>query len=204
MTSCADSIRAECDALLEISQRLLAHANETKDGSSKEKLFAEYKAAAMNLMRLKALNRQMHTSLEAKRKEVELQKEKVDRLQLTLENMLYKQTYLQREIRICKDLQTPNVAKIEEDLGRKVTSMTYSDSWAEQHDAALQTLNEEMEARKNIIGVRDSINATHQQYLDVLDKKRKFLDELPLKAEAIKAAAVDVKSKIPKIDAPQE
>jgi hypothetical protein len=31
-------------------------------------------------------------------------------------------------------------------------------------------------------------------------KKRKFLDELPLKAEAIKVAATEVKAVIPKID----
>jgi len=197
----AEAIKSECDRLLDISQRLLAVAAEAKDAQDRERLFAQYKAAALSLMRLKALNRQIHTALETKRKEVETQKEKVDRLQLTLENMRYKQTYLLREIRVCKDLQTPQVDRIEADLERKVTSTTFSEHWAEQHEAALQTLQEEMESRKSVILTRDSVQATHKKHLDVLDKKRKFLDELPLKAETVKLAAQALKTAIPKISA---
>jgi len=103
----------------------------------------------LGVMRLKSLNRQMSVALDEKRKHVEKRKERVDMLHLKLENLLYKQSYLLQEIKACKDVSTPHLHAMEQELGTgPLCALEFSDQLEEQHAGTIQTLKQEMEARK--------------------------------------------------------
>ena len=148
-----------------------------------------YNRAALSLVKLKSLNRKIHLSLDAKRRDVEAQKDRVDRLQLKLENMLYKRAYLHREIRSCKDLTTPYLTSIEEETQMPLAVLEFSDSLPAKHQRALNLLKEEMKTRIDAKSSLEDRKKLHQEQLDVLDIKRKFLEELPANMGKIETVA---------------
>lgn len=113
-----------------------------------------------------------------------------------LENLLYKQAYLMREIRQCKDLSTPSLDQLEAELGGPIGLHTYTDASAfnATHSQALQTCSSESEARKEMQTHLLQLNLKYQLAVDKLDKKRKFLDELPTRMCVVKAATTDLQN----------
>jgi hypothetical protein len=144
-------------------------------------------------MKLKSSNRLIYTSLETKRNEVELHKEKVDKLQLKLENLLYKQAYLGREIRECKDLQTKNLSKIESDINQSLSIKEFTNQLSEQHSNAINTLTIEMEERKNKQNILEELKLVQQENIDLLDKKRKCLEDIHPNVQQIKTSTIEIK-----------
>lgn len=144
-------------------------------------------------MKLKSLNRLIYTSLETKRNEVELHKEKVDKLQLKLENLLYKQAYLGREVRECKDLQTKNLSKIESDINQTLSIKEFTNQLIEQHSNILNTLTIEREERKKKQNILEDLKLVQQENIDFLHKKRKCLEDINPKVQQIKSSTLELK-----------
>lgn len=140
-------------------------------------------------MHIKGLNRKVYLDLEDKRKEIEEKKGVVDRLQLTYENLMYKQAYLQREIRACKDLATPNLTEIEKELRTSLATTAFSDKLTEIHRSALDSLQKEQEARIETEKVLETLKVTRDSELKRLDRKRKFVDEVSAKVDLMSTAA---------------
>ena len=138
-------------------------------------------------------------SLEAKRKDVELQKERVDRLNLVLENLLYKQAYLRREIRLCKDLSTPNLFDVEKETLQQLGATQYHENLQTHHEESLSTLELEMKERSNMEAQLKGLRQKHQAIIDKLDKKRKFLEELPTRVAIVKAASADIQNQFSQV-----
>ena len=184
MASQIDALGAKCGEMFAVLERVSQAA--TADKSSAQQL-------SLLLLGLKALNRSILVALEAKKKEAEAEKEVVDRLQLTLENLLYHQAHLKREIMTCRHMSgnTPAVRKIEADLGEQVTMTSYCGEaeHAQRHTRAMAVLAEEMSARREKTAVLEALTGEHEQNLEVIDKKRKNLDDIPLKISALKGSA---------------
>jgi hypothetical protein len=146
----------------------------------------------VSLIKAKSLNRTVYLELEEKRTAMETRKVTVDKLQLSYENLLYKQAYLQREIRSCKDLSTPNLTKIETELGEKLGTTVYSDRLDMINTETREKLTNEQSARIETEKLLEACKETRNQELKKLDRKRKFLDELPNKMQALSKAVADV------------
>lgn len=140
-------------------------------------------------MHIKGLNRKVYLDLEDKRKEIEEKKGVVDRLQLNYENLLYKQAYLQREIRACKDLATPNLTEVEKELGAPLATTAFSDRLPDIHRSAIDSLQKEKEARIETEKVLETLKGTRDSELKRLDRKRKFVDEVSTKVDQMSTAA---------------
>ena len=158
-----------------------------------------YKKSSIGLVKAKALNRTVYLALEEKRSEIDAQKGVVDRLQLSYENLLYKQAYLQREIRACKDLATPNLSEIEKELGRALGTTVFSNRLAEINAAAIESLKQEQASRVETEESLSKLKEVRNEALKKLDKKRKFLDDLPVKIESISAAANEIQKQFSEI-----
>ena len=144
------------------------------------------------MLKIKNLNRQIYLTLEEKRSEIEARKSIVDKMKLNYENLLYKQAYLQREIRACKDLATPNLTEIEKELGQELATHQYSNNLNDVNANALELLEKERISRTESEAILVNLKETRNIALKKLDKKRKFLDELPGKIETINALAKDL------------
>ena len=153
-----------------------------------------YTNCAIRLIKLKAQNRQAQLDLDERRRQTESKKKVVDQLQLGYENLLYKEAYLKREIMACKDISTPHLNEVEQELEQQLATTTFSDNLKALNKEALDSLRKEEDAR--IVAQKDlkALNLKHEQVLKKLDRKRKFVDELPSKVETIKATANEVQA----------
>ncbi|RYH25832.1 hypothetical protein EON65_15175 [archaeon] len=146
------------------------------------------------LIKLKVLARDLYSKLDENRKSLEIRKSAIDKLQLTYENVLYRKAYLKREIQTCKDLATPNIDDIEKETGSKLGTLEYNESLEDITEETMEFLNVEMENRKTLKRALDSLQEERQALQEKLEKKRKFLGEVPRKVASIKAAALDLKT----------
>jgi hypothetical protein len=153
------------------------------------------------LLKIKAGSRQIYLTLEDRKNELEAKKGVVDKLKLSYENLLYKQAYLQREIRACKDLATPNLSEIESELQKTLATHDYSDRLDEVNQRALEMLEQERQARVETEQVLDQVKAKRDERLKRLDRKRKFLDELPGKIETISVLAKEMEVQFAAVNA---
>ncbi len=121
-----------------------------------------------------------------------MKKNTVDKLQLNLENLMYKQSYLRKEIRNCQDLATPNLTEIEKEQGCQLGTTIHTNLLNEVHEQTIAALNAEKDARiaaqKSLVDLEEQCRAA----LERLDKKRKFVDDLPAKLKLIKTATADL------------
>lgn len=145
-------------------------------------------------MQIKALNRKVYQELEERRSQLEAKKGVVDMLQLSYENLLYKQAYLQREIRACKDLATPNLTEVEKELGKHLASTEFADNLADINSQAIASLEAEKMARIETEVILSGLKETRDAALKKLDRKRKFIDDLPSKIDRINNTVKDVQS----------
>ena len=127
-------------------------------------------------------------SLHAQRKEIDTKKINLDKLQLQLENLRYKEAHLSREIRDCKNLPTPSLAEgrifinrfshllyletlahlyhaytpiVEAELARCLGTTQYSEKLSDINKEAKEQLTNEMYSR---IKARQSLGANHLKY----------------------------------------
>jgi hypothetical protein len=156
----------------------------------------QYKRAAVATIKLKHLNREIQQALEQKRNEVEKEKEEVEMLKLKLENVLYKKAYLQREIRVLKDFSTPELNAVEKEIGRPLAAVDSSPSGALSNIEAIakDVMNKEIIEREETSKRLDQLTAVKVSKEEVLDKKRKFLDDIPLRMSLVKASTADIQA----------
>jgi chromosome segregation ATPase len=150
----------------------------------------------LKIIQIKALNRSIYSHLESQRKNLEEKRESVDKLLLFYENLKYKQSYLRRQIRVCKDLSTPILNDIESEINEKIgtTSFESLSQLEKMHRDAIETLENEKAIRREMQDKLTHLETKHQTLAEKMDKKRKFLDELPARVSMIKVSTVDLNS----------
>ena len=164
-------------------------------GQAADKKILQYKRSAVATIKLKHYNREIQQSLEAKRKEVEKEKEIVEMLKLTLENVLYKKAYLQREIRVLKDFTTPELNAVEKEMGRSLAAVEYSTgSLPDIEITAKAVMEGEILEREETSRKLEQLTLIKASKEEVLDKKRKFLDDIPLRMNLVKASTADIQA----------
>ena len=178
---------AERSQLQSICAEILQSASEERETA------AFYKKSAVGLIRLKILNRAVHLKLDSQRKELESKKSNMDKFQLQLENLRYKEAYLSREIGECKNLLTPNLEEIEKELGKQLGTTVYSDKLEETSSSTTQQLTDEMKSRIVTQDDLQEIDRNCKKAIEALDTKRKFLDELPVKITKLKAETTQLR-----------
>jgi hypothetical protein len=145
------------------------------------------------LAKLKLMNRNLNITLEQKRKSLDNKKLEIEKLQLLKDNLLYKKSYLHREIRSCQDLLTPALDEIEKERAETIVSKQYLPNLlSEFHETAKETLKEEEKERMLMKSFFDEKTSYYQKRLEILDRKRKFLEEFPSKVAKIRSSTTDV------------
>ena len=144
------------------------------------------------MIQMKSANRQMHDEVEKKKNLVDAQKDRVDKAQLKLENLLYIQAHLNREIKACKDVFTPDLDSVEAEIGLKISTEMYSPDLAAINKNALLSLQEELAKRRDMQLALEALKKSKIESADQLEKKRKFLDDLPGKVSSLLTAANDL------------
>jgi len=139
-------------------------------------------------MKIKTIQHNLYTLLEHKNAIIESKKNNVDQLQLSYENLLYKQAYLQREIRACKDLPTPNLIEIENELNLKLGTIVYTDKLQEIMEQAMLAIKQDEIDRTEMGTYLEELIKESESAVSILDKKRKFNDEFLTKIEPIAVA----------------
>ena len=147
-----------------------------------------YARAASGLLSLKALNRQLSTSVDAKRRAIEERKERVDNLHLQLENLLYKKAYLLREIRECRDFTTPALKTVESEVNVRIAATEFSQQLPKQHDKAVTFLENELQQREEARRLLEERRKSYLAAEEQLDSRRKIIDELPGRIQRVEAA----------------
>lgn len=176
-------------SLVEVTEGLVSVGHEMC-GADEAGRQAGYRKAAHGLMGLKSLNRAIATGLDSKRREIERKKESLDKLHLQLENLLYKRAYLLREIRECRGLTTPALDTVEAETAQRLAVAQFSRQLPQQHQEALDFLDREMQARE---AAKAQLEARRQEYLareEVLDARRKIVDELPVRITNVESAVL--------------
>lgn len=155
----------------------------------------QYKRLAVATIKLKHFNREIQQAVEEKRKEVERGKEKVEMLKLKLENVLYKKAYLQREIRVLRDFTTPELNAVEKEIGRPLAAVVFSaKTLAEIELEAKAVMNGEIIEREETSKKLEQLTTVKASKEEILDKKRKFLDDIPLRMTLVKASTADMQA----------
>ena len=134
---------------------------------------------ALELVRLKHINRMIFSAVEAKKAELDQQKESIDRGNLVLENLRYQQTHLKREIKQCKDTSFPQLAKLEKVLESTLIPSNYSDDLQSKKEKAKAVMNEEYNERLLAQQTLNRLSSDHAVATQSLARKRKVVDELP-------------------------
>ncbi len=155
-----------------------------------------YRESAVLMMKLKSFNRQIYSNLEIQRKEVEAKKESISSLFLYLENLKYKQSYLRKQIKVCKDLSTPTLNAVEKDLDSSIgiTKFISVEDLKQHHTQGLQLLENEKLLRLDMQHNLTTLEQKLATQIEKVDKKRKFMDELPTRVALVKSAAADLQN----------
>ena len=124
-----NSINLICSELQSLADSILPFLPSPSPSSSSSppsssELFHKF---ALKLIQLKQLNRYILIKLDQQKLSVEQRKEHVGNSQLILENLLYKQSYLLREISLCTNDSIPNLQLIEQNL-KELLSNTFTQS----------------------------------------------------------------------------
>ena len=138
----------------------------------------------------------MLQSLESKRRFVEEKRSCVDQKILQLENLNYKRAYLKRQINFTKDNTCNAVNSIEDELDNKgnLTISNYSDDLNERKDLIIADLQVEEDYRKLMKEDLEKNELDLKLTIENLDKKRKFIEALPLKISVLLNSSEEIKS----------
>ena len=177
------------DFLLELTDELVKYGQEMCSEQAHTRQ-PGYKSAARALMSLKSLNRAVATGLDAKRREIEAHKERVDNLRLKLENLLYKRAYLLREIRECRDFSTPALDAVESETQHTLAQTQFSRDLPRKNQESIEFLEQELSRRE---AAQKQLEQRKAEYLvreEVLDGRRKIVDELPVRITNVESAVL--------------
>jgi hypothetical protein len=130
--------------------------------------------------------------LEQQEAAVNAQKERNDKAQLRLENLLYKQAYLAREIKLCKDFTPTEVLAVENELNCRILQNEFVSDLTRRHRESLSKLAIEYEDRQRLRANLSSLKEEYAAESSILDAKRKFLDDIPAKLTAVLTATSDL------------
>lgn len=148
------------------------------------------------LLQMKILNRKTMLQLERKEADVNEQKEKNDSNRLRLENLLYRKAYLAREIKACKDFMPSEVASVEVEVGHPLVHDTFSLDLPQKHRSSLIALASEYQERQRVQELLAKLKDQHVIETGALDKKMKFLEELPGKLDVLLKGASELEDVI--------
>lgn len=141
---------------------------------------------------MKSWSRKLHLILEETRQRVEAEKLNIEKLQLKLENLLYKQDYLEREIISCQSLSTTEVDNVAIELNDDLIKTEYSADLRIFHNRSVSKLRKEKIKRIETESVLQELKTKLNERTEVLEKKRKFLDDLPGKLTSVLSIAQDI------------
>jgi len=148
---------------------------------------------AVAMIDLKGSSRRLHIILEGKKKIADEEKLKVDDLQLKLQNLLYKQAYLEREIKTCQSLPTPSLNALEQELQTSLKANGYSNDLIKIHDDIVDKLYDEKLLRISTQSTLEQAKSRLQCSEEVFEKKRKCIEvDLPAKVMAVENATSDI------------
>ena len=139
------------------------------------------------MVALKKRNRAQFLDLEKKKAVVENHRELCGSSQLKLENLLYKEAYLLREIQTCKQISTPAVKCVEKEMDIIIGVEKYSNDLPSLHKASLSLLRSELAQRKQMQATVASEREKKAQLEETIHKKQKLLQEIPAKLSAVAA-----------------
>jgi hypothetical protein len=180
-----------CDDLLQILKSDSISSSVGREGGGAQTSAAE--DLVVGLLRMKAGNREAMALLERREAAVAAQRERNDQARLRLENLLYRQAYLAREIRACDDFSASAAATVEKELGGEpLLQQTHTADLAARHKRSLNRLAEEFESRRDKRAALAELRAAHAEETSALDKKRRFLEELPSRLKDVAAAVAQV------------
>jgi hypothetical protein len=94
--------------------------------------------------------------------------------------------------RECKDLSTPALNSLEAELGAQIGLTAFVANLNEVHTTAVAAMSHESDSRRDLQAHLLQLNLKYQLAVDKLDKKRKFLDELPTRVSLVKSATNDL------------
>lgn len=138
------------------------------------------------------LNRELHINIANERKELDSAKTTMEKLQLSYENLLYEKSYLQREIEQCRDLRTPHLDEIAKERGHRVETLEYCEELDALHTVALAELESERQERLAMKRILEEKEEEAKVLNAVIDKKRRFMDDLPLKIAHIRGTTMEL------------
>jgi len=151
---------------------------------------------AVLLVRLKQEQRDLFSKLEEKRRFVDVQRDSVDKKLLQLQNLNYKRAYLKRQIKAARDHSIPAIKAVEDELGIHggLTIIEYNESIDGKKGEILEELSSEVERRRVMRAELEAKEAELRTVIEILDKKRKFVEALPSKIGVILDSATEVKT----------
>ena len=129
-------------------------------------------------------------------------------LKLKLENLLYKRAYLLREIQVLQDLTTPNLQSVEKEIGSRLAvsssgedrditvaagdkSAGHASNLEAIEKLAEISMTDEIAAREADMKTLAVLTEAKQAREAVLDRKRKFLDDVPMRMSKIQTTFLD-------------
>lgn len=134
---------------------------------------------ALCLIELKGINRSIFAEYESSRGQVEQFKESIDRGNLLLENLRYKQSHLKREIKQCRETVFTNLNKVEKELEQTLVPVEYVPDLASIKTNAFTVLSDELQQREALQAQVNALAVEQQELTARLQKKRKIIDDLP-------------------------
>lgn len=144
------------------------------------------------MARLKMQSRSLHLDLDTERRQREVRRTHVDQLQLTHENLLYQKAHIQREIEKCKDLPTPNIDEVQREMGTSLGTTIYVENLEEINSQTIKALMGEKEARIAMKQQLETLEETHAKGAEELQRKRKYLDDIPDQVAKIRGTSKDL------------
>jgi len=213
ITNDIDGIGSACNDIIALANDFKTFTTTTTNNTTTNTMKVLHMKAHLSLLNIKSCNRKLHDNIDKKKHDVDDNKNKVDRLRKQLDSLLYTKAELKKSINICKDLDTPYLSIIENDVGRSIALREYPKNnnnnnnnnnnsssiidtntiWNNQCNDAINKLNKEMNDRKELQKVLDDSSSNLQNHVDTFDKKRKLVDSLPDKLQKIKDSTNDIK-----------
>jgi hypothetical protein len=150
--------------------------------------YDEGASLSLAVLQLKVLGRQSMLSLDAREGGVAQHKERNDAHRLRLENLLYRKAYLAREIQACKDFTPAETHRVEGETGQGLLHSRYSADLPGRHRQSLASLAGEFQSRQRMQELLAKLKEQFQEETGALDKKMRFLEELPGRLDAVLAS----------------
>jgi THO complex subunit 5 len=144
---------------------------------------------------LKEVNRQLHTEIESEKEKHTHYKEKLNALNLRLQNLQYEKNHFIREIEICRNYKPKNVVEdliSEEEFLKTAPKEFLPQNLNDEHEVMLKLLNFELEQRKRLVAQLKELTARKKSLEELNATRSKFLRELQGRLKSINVASMPV------------